>query len=180
MELIVPAISAGTLTYESTSSSYPHFTLDVSSDELSTADGSLIYRLDDWRNVTEIVAGDWRGTASPHNGDLPQEPMRVGLSWTLTYEMDSTGASYTRDRDCIVEERGQITVAAGTFHNAWLIKCTLKRHDRRLPKYVETWFSSTGRILILRNETWGGSNPGSYRRELVGLSDDVLAIISGQ
>jgi hypothetical protein len=140
----------------------------ISPTELRRSDGSTIHH-DRWGNQLK-----WTGsksiTFSPHNGQLPQQQLQVGIKWSTRYYQQGGGDSFSRERKCQVLSRGQKTTPAGTFDNAWQVQCTNQRLDRDLPMNEEIWFSSSGRVLLTYHGWWGGSRPGSYEVNLVRLS----------
>lgn len=149
--------------------------LDAST--MRRSDGVVVH-VDQWGNQLRRT-GSNPVTFKPHNGQLPEAPLEIGLRWEHRYHLKNKSESYWRERECRVVARGQLTIGAGTFQNAWKVECTNQRTDRPLPKNEVTWYSSQGRVLLHHREWWGGSNPGSFEVELVGLSMEPQAVIIG-
>lgn len=165
----MPSIASGTLEYRlSNGGSISGIYLGAYTIKLSN--GNKLF-LTDWGNHTGMAGPKWVQYID-HDGHLPEQPFAVGIRWKHTYAVKNAEDNHQRTRSCEVMSHEAITVIAGRFENAWQVKCTNQRHDRDLPRYETAWYTDTERILLVRTESWHGSNAGSFEIELKSMKID--------
>lgn len=170
-EILTPP-STGKLRYEFHTGNKGTWTyIDASTIERSN--GTTL-AIDKWGNQLRIT-GKTQTTFTPHDGQLPERPMEVGLKWEHKFQYQGMRESYTRSKTCQVAARESLTTKAGTFKDAWKVECTTQRLDRQFPTYETSWYSSRGRILLQTKEHWAGTSPGSSSMELIEQGMEILS-----
>ncbi len=168
VEEMIPQVSSGELRYDGSKGEFTYTIIDARNHRNS--EGTDI-TVTEWGNRTRSDRTNGVQTWNPDSRELPTEPMYVGLAWEESISGERGGRYYHRTTECEVEERADITIAAGTFRNAWKVGC--KIYEDRLFVRFDGWFSERGRIK-LRSQYSGDFQ---YRDELQGASPELLRAI---
>lgn len=134
-------------------------------------------RVTEWGNRISRTGGKEVVITTPHNGFLPEEPMEVGLAWEKRVLVTDSFGTHWWDRKCRLAGRGTVTVAAGTFADAWRIECTSRREDGWRAVDATAWYSSRGRIILISKARW---NTGSIVVELTDFSVEPRVAVLGR
>ncbi len=135
--------------------------------EVSSNTGTMPYRVPDGaidscgRLAFSISEG---AAAVPHDGLTPGRTIAPGYRFAHRVRI----GDILRNTQCEVgAEPATITVPAGTFSGLSVITCNDQRADRPLGRRVVTHIDPTTRLIVQREATWGGSQPGSSSMKLL-------------
>ena len=144
-------VPGGTAEYSvNISGAHSRMSVDRTSPQTQSRSDGRVTQTTSWGNPTSVTTADGRtATYTPHSGFLPEEPMRIDLTWETSYrakEFDGKLVGWTRS--CRVSQRDTISVPAGTYPDVWRVECTARQDDGEVRVEDTTWWSSQGRISL--------------------------------